>query len=210
MVDQPFAQRIPGSTGKSSGGLSKPKLPSLFAKGNDSQQRDTTRDVSTSPATDPLYGGDSLAEKENDPLTPSADKSEPVKDVAKDEKSDPFFDNGPKPPKGDENPSQRAYSFANDEQASASVAASNEKKDTAVQPVALDYRSIRSRLDKVGARNIRLETDSATGETFFRCEIPNPKDPAVLRVFEASHPEDLAAMQAVVEAVEKWVTQQGT
>lgn len=71
-----------------------------------------------------------------------------------------------------------------------------------------EYRLVRQRLDGTGAKNIRSERDDETGEYRFHCEIPHPKDPAVSRVFEASHPEELKAMTAVTESAERWAADQ--
>lgn len=66
------------------------------------------------------------------------------------------------------------------------------------------YQEIRRRLDRIGARNVRSETDEETGEHLFHCELPNPRDPVVFRVFEARHADEQKAMLAVTESAERW------
>ncbi|QDU64938.1 hypothetical protein Pan216_58320 [Planctomycetes bacterium Pan216] len=135
--------------------------------------RDTAREVSTSPTTsDPFLGSRSTA-------------SEPASSNAA--------------TKGDPPPRDAGVSFAGGE-------ASAEKETS---PKAGDYERARDRLEQAGARNIRLEMDEETGETFFRCEVPHPDDPSLLRVFEARHDDDVKSMHAVAEAIETWKTNLG-
>lgn len=68
--------------------------------------------------------------------------------------------------------------------------------------------SVRQRLDRVGAKNKVLETDEATGEAYFRCLIENPKDPHILRVFEAKDKDENVAMEEVATAIEEWLAKQ--
>lgn len=66
------------------------------------------------------------------------------------------------------------------------------------------YEALRQRLDAVGARNWKFDKDPSTGVSTFTCEIPNPEKPSLLRVFEARSSDELKAMLAVVEQVERW------
>jgi hypothetical protein len=72
-----------------------------------------------------------------------------------------------------------------------------------------DYQSIRQRLDRAGARIDSLETDPETGMFLFRCVVPYQNNPELARVFAARDKDELKAMLAVTQEVEKWVAQGG-
>lgn len=147
-------------------------------------ERDTAREVATSPLTpgERSSGGD----------------RGPRGDV------DPFKDSNPTPP------TEAAFASSNDREGSGSGKSSrsddssNNANRSIPSPRALDYQNLRSRLDRAGARNKLLETDPATGEYLFRCEIPHPSDPHLVRVFEAKDPDELKAMASVVDAIDDW------
>ncbi|MFO0946931.1 MAG: hypothetical protein U1D30_13460 [Planctomycetota bacterium] len=94
------------------------------------------------------------------------------------------------------------------DRASAGVGNASAIADSGGNGATDEYRQVRQRLDKTGAKNIRSEKDEQSGEYHFHCEIPHPKDPAVSRVFEASHAEELKAMTAVTESAERWAAEQ--
>lgn len=69
------------------------------------------------------------------------------------------------------------------------------------------YEGVRQRLDRAAAHNFQFHRDPATNETTFSCELAYPDNPALIRVFEAKSPDELKAMLAVTEQVEKWITE---
>ena len=185
------------------GGSSRgPRLSNPFRRST-AAERDTTEPVSTSPSTDPFYGDPVAKLGENvKPLDTPPPPAEPVSsDPLHGDAANPFGDApSPRVPHADPSSGPDSLRFAGAE-------ASEDATDSGETPRS-NYQQIRDQLDQFGARNLRLETDHTTGETFFSAEVPNPKDPAHLRVFEARHADDLAAMRAVAEAIEKWVTEQ--
>lgn len=68
-----------------------------------------------------------------------------------------------------------------------------------------DFQAVRARLDRAGAKNKTVDVDPTTREVIFRCYIEHPRDPNVVRVFEARDPDELRAMQEVAAAIEDWV-----
>lgn len=68
------------------------------------------------------------------------------------------------------------------------------------------YERVRERLERAGAKHWRFDKDAANGEIHFSCEVPYPGSSTKVRVFEASSGDELKAMLAVAEQVEKWVS----
>lgn len=68
------------------------------------------------------------------------------------------------------------------------------------------YERIRERLEEAGARNWKFEKDANSGQTTFSCELPYRDSPNTVRVFEAQSANELKAMLAVTEQVERWVS----
>jgi len=67
-----------------------------------------------------------------------------------------------------------------------------------------DYEKLRARLDAAGATNWKFDRDDVAGETTFSCEAPYPDNQTTFRVFEAKSKDELKAMLAVAEQVERW------
>lgn len=153
-------------------------------------QRDLSRDVSTSPATDPFYGSTATSPT----LLPKADTT-----PQDDPKPQAVAQNDPPPPvNSTETPAVPATGNSNP----AMQFASDSKQLVA------DYSVVRQRLDAAGVRNWRSERDEKTGEFNFYCEVPIPDNPELAQAFEAKDKEELRAMLAVTEAVEKWLREQ--
>lgn len=151
--------------------------------------RDVARDVSTSPATDdPFYGG--LAKTGGRSFNPDPDS------LAQDTPSQPE----PFPATKD---SVAGPVPATDDSESATQFAGQPK--TAASPRD-QYANLRNRLDAAGAQNFRSERDPSTGKYLVYCEVPIPSDSGSARAFEASDENELRAILAVVEAIEKWAS----
>jgi len=65
------------------------------------------------------------------------------------------------------------------------------------------YEQALAQLAARGVKWRRLETVGENGESQFSCSIPNPKNPFISRTYEAKAPGDLAAIQAVLDQIEK-------
>lgn len=141
------------------------------------------------------------SQQSNDNIFESANRSAAARDSQRGVSTSPVTDATP----AVSGPGNPAFS------ASGGLAARPAVSDASTSSVGnVSYASIRTRLDKVGAKNLRLETDPATGKFFFRCEVANPSDPGLGRVFETNEPaaNELDAMLAVTLSVEEWVAQQ--
>lgn len=154
-------------------------------------ERDTARDVSTSPATDPFLGG--VADRGNNANLPRAD-SKPQEDLAASDRAFPATNDSVPPPVPATQSSEPPTRFAGQSSAPAATSIRDQ------------YESIRRRLDAAGAQSIRSEKDPQSGKFLVYCEVPFPKQPELARAFEASDEDELRAMRAVTQAVEKWVT----
>lgn len=186
--DDPFLPPAPGS---------RPTVPVApratdpFQSASDSaRQRDFARGVSTSPVTDPLVDPNERYQPGGAPeLTP------PV-DGAPQNRADAGADR--------RYPADPDLSSPWDEPASAPTAVSAVDAQPKENTPGDTYQSVRQRLDKVGAKNIRSEKESNTGDYVFHCELEHPREPGVLRVFEARHASEEKAMLAVTESAERW------
>ncbi len=67
------------------------------------------------------------------------------------------------------------------------------------------YEKVRRQLDAAGAKNWKFEKDPTSGESIFRVEMPHRNNPNLFRVFEAKSKDELKAMFAVAEQVQRWV-----
>jgi hypothetical protein len=60
-----------------------------------------------------------------------------------------------------------------------------------------------SLLESRGVKWQRLEQEPGTGAWTLSCTMPNPRNPKLVRTFEAQAPSVLAAMQAVLDQIER-------
>lgn len=160
--------------------------------------RDSSRDVSTSPATD-------RGSRRDDPPPAYADRDDDEDADRRDERDrdDPFLAAGDREKQdreddGGRRPAVGQFASRNPEPTPATPTSGTPANAEA------EYASVRRRLENAGVKNFRSEIDEATGESFFRCEVPHRNDPNVIRVFEARHKDELKAMTAVTESVEQW------
>ncbi|MBY0521875.1 MAG: hypothetical protein K2R98_00665 [Gemmataceae bacterium] len=65
------------------------------------------------------------------------------------------------------------------------------------------YEQALAQLSARGVKWRRLETIGENGETKFSCSIPNPKNQYISRTYEARAQGDLAAIQAVLDQIER-------
>lgn len=161
-------------------------------------QRDSSRDVSTSPATE-------RGSRQNDPAPAYADRDDEEEYDRRDDgkRDDPFLaaegrEKDDRDDDGGRRPAVGQFASRNPEPTPATP--------TSAAPASAEaeYAAVRRRLENAGVKNFRSEIVEATGESFFHCEVPHRNDPAVLRVFEATHKDELKAMTAVTESVEQW------
>lgn len=73
----------------------------------------------------------------------------------------------------------------------------------ATPPQASSYEQLRQLLLTRGVTYMRLETWGNQGGWRFTCSLLNPHDPSKMRTYEAEAQQDLAAMQAVLDQMDK-------
>lgn len=179
--EDPF---LPSSRGSRASVPSAPPQRDVFQEAsNAARDRDFSRGVSTSPSTDPFV------DPNQRDLTAAGDASA----ATNDHRRYPVNDARP-----------QAWDDSAQESTPKNLPATSQL-DPSSTSLAADYQTVRQRLDKIGARNIRSEKDEATGDYLFHCEIARPDDPHLLRVFEASDPDELKAMLAVTESAERFL-----
>lgn len=152
---------------------------SVFDRANESaRQRDIALDVQSSPVSDlPAASGG------GDPFIPTSRANDPSV-------PDPFLNAASGTP---------AISAADPSAPNSTTGLAGSRYE--------QYELIRKRLDKVGAYNFHFDKDPQSNETLFSCELPYPDNASLFRVFEARSPDELKAMLAVTEQVEKWVAE---
>lgn len=144
------------------------------------REKDIAADVSTDPAGEE---GDLKEAADEEPLGPTSSRK-PA--------SDPLFQNDP----------DAAI------RPSSGTAASDPLGSSVGQTPFADYEKLRARLDAAGATNWKFDRDDVAGETTFSCEAPYPDNSTTFRVFEAKSRDELKAMLAVAEQVERWSVEQ--
>jgi ElaB/YqjD/DUF883 family membrane-anchored ribosome-binding protein len=186
MADDPFRRPGYGSSGGRSGGgsFSDPRYDTgaavrdTFERANEkARDKDVSSDVSTDPLSDKLQASRNQAE--------GALRS--ASDSARD-KLDPLINS------------------ANDQldQARQKIEGMSQNFAEGSETFEL-YEKVRRQLDAVGAKNWKFEKDPASGESIFRVEMPHQNNPNLFRVFEAKSKDELKAMYAVAEQVQRWV-----
>jgi len=150
---------------------------STFERANESARR---RDVSSDVATAPV-GRPRLASVQTDVPYSSTGRNSS-------DPNDPFLNAGSGPP------------AVRMDRTDPNVFSSGEQGQSRFEV----YENVRQRLDRAGAHNFQFQRDPATNDTIFSCELPYPDTPSLIRVFEAKSPDELKAMLAVAEQVEKW------
>lgn len=178
--DDPF---LPPAAGSRQSVPATPRERDTFQTANDAaRQRDLALGISTSPATDPFL--------DSQPFQPGGGPA-----VAASGSSDRRYPEDSYP--DERSPSPWAEPASRQESLPATAA-------TPANEPTNEYQTVRQRLDRIGAKNIRSEKE-ASGEYLFHCELEHPKQPGVLRVFEARHADEEKAMLAVTESAERWV-----
>ena len=169
-------------------------------------------------ANDPRYALDT-----SDSPTDRANAAAREQDFASDVTTDPAREGGDLKEASDEQPFKPASSrklgndpiFRDDETAihqtpNADNTGNDPLGSSLGQTPFADYEKLRTRLDAAGATNWKFDRDDIAGETTFSCEVPYRKDPTTFRVFEAKSKDDLKAMLAVAEQVERWSAAQNS
>lgn len=177
------------------------------------RERDLSRGVSTSPATDDDYGRPRGSSNRDESYASNARDRDRDREPSRDRGfNDPLIPSDRLPPEksqaiGNRTPSREA-GYAKTESAKNRDDAPRGPADADAASAA-QFEKIRRRLDKLGAKNICLEPyDRATGEMAFRCEVPIPNATDRVRVFEAHSNDEIKLMTAIAEAAEKWVAEQ--
>jgi hypothetical protein len=195
MADDPF--RRPGygsgSRGSSGGSSDDPRyrtgaaIQETFEKANQSARgKDVSSDVSTDPLSDRLQAARQQAEGQ---LHSASDS---VSEMARN-KLDPLMDS------------------ANQQVGRAKDRIEGLTKNLGEGSETFElYERVRKQLEVSGAKNWKFDKDEATGESIFRVELPHRNNPTLFRVFEAKSPDELKAMLAVAEQVDRWVASGAT
>lgn len=72
-----------------------------------------------------------------------------------------------------------------------------------VRPIGLTYEQLQARLAACGILWQKLEQNSETGEWQFSVAVPNRQNPNLRRIHRATAATDVAAMQAVLQEIER-------
>jgi hypothetical protein len=153
-----------------------------FERANEkAREKDVSSNVSTDPLTDQLQAAREKAENS------FRSASESVSESARDQ-LDPLMDSA-----------KRSY-----DQARQKIEGMTQNFAEGSETFEL-YEKVRRQLDQSGAKNWRFEKDESTGESVFRVEVPHRNNPTLFRVFEAKSKDELKAMFAVAEQVQRWV-----
>lgn len=182
---------------------------------NDPFRRTGQKGTARQLANDPRYAFDT-----SDRPTDRANAAAREKDFANDINTDPADEEDEEDLKeaGDEQPFKPASSrkpgsdpLVQDEDQPAVRRSSNSEipgadplGSSVGQTPFADYEKLRARLDAAGATNWKFDKDDVAGETTFSCEAAYPNNPTTYRVFEAKSKDELKAMLAVAEQVERW------